>query len=58
MEHTKRKLLTALGAAGVVGALWLIIDGQKKIGYPGLCEMLAGLGCILLLLYLYNRTHR
>ena len=38
--------------------LFLVIFGQKQIGYAGLTMMIVGLSGILFLLFLYNRKHQ
>ncbi|MBU5455653.1 DUF6903 family protein [Caproiciproducens sp. MSJ-32] len=38
--------------------LGMIIVGQKNIGVPGLCVMLAGLTGLLTQLFLYNKKHK
>ena len=58
MEYTKKVLEIILKCICVVVCIILVIIGQKNISYQGLFTMLAGLGGILLLLYLYNRKYK
>ena len=37
---------------------YMIISGQRNIGYAGTAQMMAGLAGILILFYLYNRSHQ
>jgi hypothetical protein len=55
MEYTMKIIGNILKGICVVVCVGLVIIGQKNISYQGLFTMLAGLGGILLLLYLYNR---
>jgi hypothetical protein len=55
MEYTMKIIGNILKCICVVVCVGLVIIGQKNISYQGLFTMLAGLGGILLLLYLYNR---
>ncbi len=58
MEYTKKVLEIIIKCICVVVCIVLVIIGQKNISYQGLLTMLAGLGGILLLLYLYNRKYK
>jgi hypothetical protein len=58
MEYTRKVLVNILKCICVVVCVGLVIIGQKNISYQGLFTMLAGLGGILLLLYLYNREYK
>lgn len=57
-EYLKQKLVFTGGAVFFLFCLWLIIDGQRTISYPSLLQMFAGLIGILVLLWLYNRSHK
>lgn len=58
MENTEKVLGIILKGICLVVFVGLVILGQKNIGYPGLCTMLAGLAGILLLLYHYNNKYK
>ncbi len=57
MEYTKKVLGIILKGICVAVCVCLVIIGQKNISYQGLFTMLAGLGGILFLLYLYNKKY-
>ena len=57
-EYTKKRLTTIVGLALLAVCCYLIIDGQRNIGYAGTVQMLIGLVGILVLFYLYNRAHK
>lgn len=58
MEYGWKKAITLLGLLVFLLCVWLVISGQKSIGYPGLGLMLLGLAGILGCIWVYNRTHR
>lgn len=58
MEYKIGRIITLLGFALVGLCVYLIIDGQRSIGYGNVLEMLLGLSGILALLYTYNRKYR
>lgn len=57
-EYLKQKLVMIAAAVVFVFCVWLIIDGQRTVSYPSLFQMLVGLCGILVLLWLYNRSHK
>ena len=58
MENTMKVLGIILKCICLVICVGLVIIGQKNVSYQGIGIMLAGLGGILLLLYLYNRKYK
>lgn len=58
MENTMKVLGIILKCICLAICVGLVIIGQKNVSYQGLGLMLAGLGGILLLLYLYNRKYK
>ena len=57
-EYTKKRVATIGGLALLALSCYLIIDGQRSVGYAGTAQMLVGLVGILALFYLYNRSHK
>ncbi|NLI89910.1 MAG: hypothetical protein GX366_05835 [Epulopiscium sp.] len=39
-------------------SIYLVVHGQKNIGFQGLATMLVGLAGILGLLFVYNKAHQ
>ncbi|ABX40963.1 DUF6903 family protein [Lachnoclostridium phytofermentans] len=58
MENAMKVLGIVLKCIILVVCVGLVIIGQKSISYQGLYTMLAGLGGILILLFLYNRKYK
>ncbi len=57
-EYTKKRIMTIGALALLVLFCYMIISGQRNIGYAGTAQMMAGLAGILILFYLYNRSHQ
>ncbi len=58
MENTRKVFGMIFKAICLIICVGLVIIGQKNVSYQGLITMLAGLGGILLLLYLYNKQYK
>lgn len=58
MEYVWKKIIAAGGLVFFALCCYLVIDGQKRIGLPGIGQMLLGVAGILLSLWLYNRKNR
>lgn len=58
MEYIWKRIRLVMALVGLALCLWLVIDGQKHIGLPGIGQMLLGLLGILFLLWLYNKQFR
>lgn len=58
MEHLRKPLITLASIFAVLFCLWLIIDGQKVVGYPGATQQMIGLSGMIAMLYFYNRSQK
>lgn len=56
--YTKRIWVVIIAVIVFLVCLFLVINGQRTVGFPNLLEMLIGLAGILALLFLYNRPYR
>jgi len=56
-EYTKQRLIMVVCLVIFVLCMWLVVTGQKTIGFPGLGKMMLGLAGLLGLLWYYNCRH-
>ena len=56
-EYTKQKLKGLAAGVFFLICLALVFIGQRTVSYASLLLMMAGLGGLLLLLYLYNKRY-
>lgn len=55
----KVKIITSIAAAALfVFSIWLVIMGQKTVGYVGIGKIFLGLAILLCLLWFYNSKHK
>lgn len=58
MEENRKWIVGILAAVFFVICIALVVMGQRRIEAAGLIMELAGLGGILVLIYLYNRKYK
>lgn len=58
MEYVIKTIKTVLWLVLFVGFIYLIILGQRSIGYNGLGMMMLGLAGILFCMWAYNKRNR